>query len=351
MPEAAATAAPLVFSERLRIPPQLLARVTAEDFARADWLPVALCEGKTVVVAAASPDDPAVRATVGRAFPEYALRFIPAAPLTLSWLAADFAPSVTGAPVGVVRTNLASWRNIMAQWRTRLACWRTDMAAGRTWLNVMRFGLGLTALGNTLLRSAKTTGYLALDIACLLMGLTLAACAVRAYLRLRLSRHRLPGIQTLVEVSAAALQFLEEYHFIEEPGRRRPASKQTMLARLGDMLENHATILEIASGAPERIHLARERNVLAAQRTVCACYRTIAGRARTGLAFIRTGVAILGLGLGLLRYFPTGALSIVDWLLVVAGVAMIVDGLLWYWPVRKEPVRTPRCMDPQGDAA
>lgn len=344
-------AAPLVFDERLRIPPELLARVPAETFARADWLPVALCDGKAVVVAAILPDDAAMREAARAAFPEYALRFVPAAPLDLRRLAADFAPSVTGAPVGVVRTNLAYWRNTMAHWRTRLACWRTDMATGRTWLNVMRFGLGLTALGNTLLRSAKTPWQTALDAAGLALGLTLAAFAVRAYLRLRLSRHRLPGIQTLVEVSAATLQFLEEYHFIEEPGRPRPVSKHTMLARLGDMLENHATILEIASGAPERIHLARERNVLAAQRTVCACYRTIAARARTGLAFIRTGVAILGLGLGLLRYFGTSALSIVDWLLVVAGVAMIVDGLLWYWPVRKEPVRTPRCMDPEGDAA
>ena len=97
-----------------------------------------------------------------------------------------------------------------------------------------------------------------------------------------------------------------------------------MLARLGCLLENHATILEIASGAPERIHLARERNVLAAQRTVCACYRTIAARARTGLAFIRTGGAILGIGLGLLRYFGFGPLSVFNWLLAVIGAAMAV---------------------------
>lgn len=223
------------------------------------------------------------------------------------------------------------------------------MATGRTWLNAMRFGLGLTALGNTLLRSAPTTPARLADAACLGLGLILATVAARAYLHLRLSRRRLPGIQTLVEVSAATLQFLEEYHFIDEPGRRRPVSRETMLARLGDLLENHSTILEIASGAPERIHLARERNVLAAQRTVCACYRTIAARARTGLSFIRTGVALLGLGLGLLRYFGGGFASLADWLLVVVGAAMIVDGLLWYWPVRKEPVRTPRCMDPVGD--
>jgi uncharacterized membrane protein YidH (DUF202 family) len=342
-------ASPFVYTEQLRLPTELLARLTAEDFTRTHWFPVALVAGTTVVVAAAEPDERAVREAVARTFAAYTVRFVPASPEDLRHLAADFAPSVTGSPVGVVRTNLAYWRNTMAHWRTRLACWRTDMATGRTWLNVMRFGLGLTALGNTLLRSAQTAPARVLDSLCLGLGLLLAMVAVRAYLGLRLSRHRLPGIQTLVEVSAATLQFLEEYHFIEDAGRRRPLSRRTMLARLGDLLENHATILEIASGAPERIHLARERNVLAAQRTVCACYRTIAARARTGLACIRTGVAILGLGLGLLRYFGGGPLSMINWLLAVVGAVMIADGLFWYWPVRKEPVRTPRCMDPLGD--
>jgi uncharacterized membrane protein YidH (DUF202 family) len=337
------------FDERLRIPPELLARLPQTVFREARWFPVALLHGDTVLVAATEPDAPGLIEEVSAIYPGRGLRFLSAAPRDLTRLTADFVPCVTGAPVGVVRTNLAYWRNTMALWRTRLACWRTDMASGRTWLNVMRFGLGLTALGNTLLHAASTTGARVIDAGCLALGLALASLAAKAYLRLRLSRHRLPGIQTLVEVSAAALQFLEEYHFIEQTGRRRPASKNTMLARLGDMLENHATILEIASGAPERIHLARERNVLAAQRTVCACYRTIASRARTGLAFIRTGVAILGLGLGLLRYFGGGPFSLVNWLLLAAGAAMIVDGLLWYWPVRKEPVRTPRCMDPLGE--
>ncbi len=343
--------APMAFSydERLRMPPELLARLPQAAFARARWFPVALCADKTVLVAAAAPDDPAMRREVAQTYPELTPRFLAASSLDLKRLASDFAPSVTGAPVGVVRTNLASWRNTMAHWRTRLACWRTDMATGRTWLNVMRFGLGLTALGNTLLRSAHAGGSRAADIACLGLGLALAVLAGRAYLRLRLSRHRLPGIQTLVEVSAATLQFLEEYHFIESDSQRRKASKHTMFGRLGDLLENHATILEVASGAPERIHLARERNVLAAQRTVCACYRTIAARSRTGLAFIRTGVAILSLGLGLISVYGSSLLSAVDWLLAVSGAAMIVDGLLWYWPVRQEPARTPRCMDPLGD--
>ena len=340
-------AAPLAFDERLRIPPRLLSALPAAFFDAPSWFPVALCDQDTLVVAATDPASPDVRADVARLFPELTPRFVPATPLDLKRLGADFAPSVTGAPVGVVRTNLAFWRNTMAGWRTRLACWRTDMATVRTWLNVMRFGLGLTALGNTLLRKAATDSLRLADAGILVLGLVLTGLAIRAYLRLRLSRHRLPGSQTLVEVSAATLQFLEEYHFIDNK-RSKPLSKHTMLGRLGDMLENHATILEIASGAPERIHLARERNVLAAQRTVCACYRTIAARARTGLAFIRTGVALFGLGLGLLRSFGSGPWSSVDWLLVAAGVAMTADGLAWYWPVRKEPARTPRCVDPGG---
>jgi len=344
-------AASFVYDERWRIPPELLARLAPANFVRPGWFPIALRTGGILIVAAIEPDATAVRDVAGRTFPEYTLRFVPADALDLRRLAADFAPSVTGAPVGVVRTNLAYWRNTMAHWRTRLACWRTDMATGRTWLNVMRFGLGLTALSNTLLIEGNPGEpfYRLIDGSGLALGLGLAGLATWAYLKLRLSRHRLPHIQTLVEVSAATLQFLEEYHFIEGDGHHQPPSKDTMLARLGCLLENHATILEIASGAPERIHLARERNVLAAQRTVCACYRTIAARARTGLAFIRTGGAILGIGLGLLRYFGFGPLSVFNWLLAVIGAAMIVDGLLWYWPVRKEPVRTPRCMDPQGD--
>lgn len=339
------------FDESLRIPADLIGRLAVADFGQDRWFPIGRDPDGTVVVALAEPEAAAPREAARLTLDAADLRFVAATAADIASLAADYKPAVTGAAVGVVRTNLAFWRNTMAQWRTRLACWRTDMATGRTWLSVARFGLGLMALGNTLLRSAATPTARQIDIACLVLGLALAGVAAGAYLRLRLSRQRLPGVQTLVEISAATLQFLEEYHFIDTPGRRPALSKKTMLARLGDMLENHATILEVASGAPERIHLARERNVLAAQRTVCACYRTIAARARTGLAFIRTGVAVLSLGLGLLRYAGGGSQSLFDWLLAVVGAAMVVDGLLWYWPVRQEPVRTPRCMDPPGERA
>ena len=88
--------------------------------------------------------------------------------------------------------------------------------------------------------------------------------------------------------------------------------------------------------------------MLAAQSTVAACYRTIYSRARTGLAFIRTGVSFAGLGLGLLQYFGVSALSVFDAMLVVAGIFMIIDGFLWYMPVRKEQSEIPRCRVFQG---
>jgi uncharacterized membrane protein YidH (DUF202 family) len=120
-----------------------------------------------------------------------------------------------------------------------------------------------------------------------------------------------------------------------------------MLARLGDFLADHCTILYPSPSSRERTHLARERNVLAAQRTVAACYRTIYARARTGLAFIRTGVSFAGLGLGLMHYFGFSLLTAIDSLLISAGILMTIDGWLWYMPVRKEQSEVPRCPVPQ----
>lgn len=156
---------------------------------------------------------------------------------------------------------------------------------------------------------------------------------------------RTPGHQTLIEVTAATLQFLDNYHFLEQCAVASP-TKGTMLARLGACLGGHCTILFPSPASRERTHLARERNVLAGQRTVAACYRTIYARSRTGLAFIRTGVSFTGLGLGLMHYFGLSLLTVFDVLLIVSGLFMAMDGLLWYLPVRKEQAEIPRCPVP-----
>jgi uncharacterized membrane protein YidH (DUF202 family) len=176
----------------------------------------------------------------------------------------------------------------------------------------------------------------------MLAGIVLAFFGLRGYLHVRRTRMRTPGHHTLVEVTAATTQFLEDYHDLDICSHK-PQTKETMLARLGDCIGGYSTILFPSPASRERTHLARERNVLAAQRTIAATYRTIYARARTGLAFIRTGVAFTSLGLGLLTFFGRGLLTIFDVLLIGAGVLIAADGLLWYLPVRKEQADIPRC--------
>jgi len=227
-----------------------------------------------------------------------------------------------------------------------MACYRTDLSTARTDLAYLRWGLGVIALSDTLMRIQSSGSSVLLYWAMMIAGFSLAIFGLTGYLRIRKSRMSPPRHQTLIEVTAASLQFLENYHFIETPGVTVPV-KETMLARLGDFLANHCTILYPSPSSRERTHLARERNVLAAQRTIAACYRTIYARARTGLAFIRTGAAFASLGLGLLHYFSFSALTFADSLLILAGILMVGDGLRWYLPVRKEQAEIPRCPVPQ----
>jgi uncharacterized membrane protein YidH (DUF202 family) len=150
-----------------------------------------------------------------------------------------------------------------------------------------------------------------------------------------------PGSQTITEVTAATIQFLENYHDLENTGVQRE-TQGTMLARMGDLLADYSTYLGPSPSSRTRTMFARERNVLAAQRTIAACYRTVYARARTGLAFIRTGMSLLGIGIGSLAYFGLSLLTSINIWLMAAGILMIADGLLWYWPVRKEQAEVPR---------
>ena len=70
-------------------------------------------------------------------------------------------------------------------------------------------------------------------------GFLMASYGLVMYLKIRKSRLRPPGHHTLVEVTSATLQFLEDYHFIDDSGRTVP-TKQTMLGRLGDFSQTTA---------------------------------------------------------------------------------------------------------------
>jgi len=338
------------YDERLAVPPELVAEIDPSMLAGGRWFPLGVDAAGAVIVAACDPRDEETAREVAAHYPGRAIAWRVALRRDIRWFTEDFLRRAGGAQIGVARTNLAFWRNTMAHWRTKLACYRTDMARARTSLNVLRWGLGLVTLSNSLLRANRLQTHPAFYWALIGLGLCVVGASLANYVQARRAGVAPPPVQTLVEVTAATLQFLEQYHTIDDarpdPERR---SKPTMLGRLGDLLCRHSTILDTNSGFRERIHLARERNVLAAQRTVCACYRTVAARARTGLSLLRTGVSIACLGLGLLHYFEWSALSAFDAALVLAGLLMIAEGVAWYWPVRREPAQTPRCLEWSGD--
>ncbi|MFO0751701.1 MAG: hypothetical protein U0411_00065, partial [Thermodesulfovibrionales bacterium] len=332
------------YDERLPVPGELLKGLDGERLSLSRWFPV-IREGDVVVIAANDPGDPALADEVRRYIGAGTYLFRVALEEDIRWFIQDFLHAKPGSLIGTERTGLAFWRTTMAQWRTRLACYRNDLAKSRTDLAVLRWGLGLITLAGASMRTHASPP--SLYVVLLLAGLSLSVYGTAGYLKIRRTRMYPPGPQTLVEVTAASMYFLEEYHCIEGTGV--PATtKGTMLARLGDFLVSYCTILYPSPASKERTQLARERNVLAAQRTVAACYRTLYARARTGLAFLRTGVSFASLGIGFMGYFGfrLSVATLFDSLLVATGVLLAADGMRWYMPARREQAELPRCPVP-----
>jgi uncharacterized membrane protein YidH (DUF202 family) len=331
------------YDERLPVPPEVMYGLDAEALSSGLWMPVMKDVNGGVVIAVRYPDSPEVLSDVKKHIRAEAYEFRVALADDIRWYIQDFLHEKPGYLIGTERTGLAYWRNTMAQWRTRLACYRTDMAKARTGLAFQRWGLGTLALANTLLNSKYGGDSFFLYFSLVSVGAAFFFSGLPSYMRIRRSRLTPPGHHTLVEVTAATLLFLENYHYLENTGTR-PPTKGTMLARMGDMLSDHCTIFYPSPSSRVRTQLARERNVLAAQRTIAACYRTIYSRARTGLAFMRTGFSFMGIGIGLLSYFGLGIMTSFDLCLVLAGLLMLLDGMFWYMPVRKEQAEIPRSL-------
>jgi uncharacterized membrane protein YidH (DUF202 family) len=332
------------YDERMPIPPEILTGLDRDILLRRLWFPI-IRDGETVVIAANNPHDPTLLSEIRSVITAERYEFRVALREDIAWFIQDFLHEKPGYLIGTERTGLAFWRNTMARWRTRLACYRNDLAKGRTRLAFLRLGLGIIAIANALLHTKKILSIYSYW-GMITLGLFVSVFGLSGYLKIRKSRMKPPRHQTLVEVTAATLYFLENYHFIVNTTTAYD-EKGTMLARLGNFLANHCTIMYPAPASRERTHLARERNVLAAQRTVASCYRTIYAQARTGLSFVRTGIVFSTLGFGLMQYFGLSLLTFFDSMLVIAGIIMVVDGILWYLPVRKEQSEIPRCPVPE----
>jgi uncharacterized membrane protein YidH (DUF202 family) len=107
------------------------------------------------------------------------------------------------------------------------------------------------------------------------------------------------------------------------------------------IIENNQDVNPHFPPSAGRTPLAKLRTYLADLRTAMAGYRTILAKGRTGLAFMRTGMAFMAIGLVLFRVFGIGYLTILEAILLVVGLVMAVDGLLWYLPARREGGRPP----------
>lgn len=101
------------------------------------------------------------------------------------------------------------------------------------------------------------------------------------------------------------------------------------------LIENNQDLNPEFSLFAGRTPLAKVRTFLAERRSLFACYRTSLAKGRTGLAFLRTGISFIAIAVVLFRIFGIGYLTIIEGLLLIAGVVAAIDGLIWYLPARK----------------
>ncbi|NOY70364.1 MAG: type II secretion protein [Deltaproteobacteria bacterium] len=322
------------YDERMPVPAELLLPFVSQTVRPGCWFPV-IMDGEKVVIAATNPYDQDLRAEAKAAFPDNELEFRVALAEDIRYFLDDFLNSHPDHLVGSERTDLAMWRNTMARWRTKLACYRTDFARVRTYFSLLRGGLGLIAIARALMHMYPESPFYFSYWIMVGVAFCLICMGLYHYIRIRKNVLSPPRHQTLVEVSAAVLYFLENYQFVEtRPSGTAPG--KTMLARLAESLLRHSVDVEYSFDNKDRSYFAHLRTLRAAQRTIAGCYRTVYARARTGLSFIRTGAAFLAIGIGLIRYFGFSLLTGFDLFLVGASICMLADGAFWYLPAKRE---------------
>lgn len=318
------------YDERTPVPSHLFDGLEPGVLRAGRWFPVTML-GDTAIIAAADPQDEAMRGAVMTLVAAARYEFRVALAEDIHWYLQDYLHAPAKLLIGIERTGLANWRSIMALWRTRLACHRTDHARARTALKLVRWGLAMVALSNALLR-INAHILKPHHVAILLAGIGLAAVGLYDYLKIRRVRMSAPWRHAMVDITAETIRFTDRYHLEQAPAETHEKIK---LARLAASITDYCTILRPVPASKERTHLARERTILAAQRTIAASHRTLYARARTGLSLMQTGIAFMSLGFAMMQILGAGPYSFLDYLLVAAGFLMTVDGVLWYLPARR----------------
>jgi uncharacterized membrane protein YidH (DUF202 family) len=229
------------------------------------------------------------------------------------------------------RRFLASDRTDLAEERTNLSCYRTIMARARTGLAFTRTGIAFAGLGIALLRQFPGGLWSIFYEALILTGFLMLMEGFYWYL---------PGRRAGRDGLASVIRTGEKttiWDVIVPPAHKRHD---------GEGISSPLPLTRPSSpGIWATTGLALERTVLAERRNVMARLRTVMARSRTGMAFIRTGMSISGVGLALLAYFGTGniAWTLFDSFLIIAGLALVADGLHWHVPADEIKGQFPYC--------
>ncbi len=229
------------------------------------------------------------------------------------------------------RRFLASDRTDMAEERTSLAGHRTKLARARTGLAFTRTGIAIIGLGVGLIRSFHPGGWTVLDASLILAGLLMSAEGFYWYFG-----GRRAGIESFKSVlDEVNKETIWDLVFPLRHNRTGPRKDRVC----PPVAASHLPGIWATTG------LALERTVLADRRCVMARLRSVMAVARTGLAFVRTGMSIAMVGAALMVYFGAESLgwTVFNAVLIIAGLALIIDGYYWIAPAERLRAQYPYC--------
>ena len=221
-------------------------------------------------------------------------------------------------------------RTDLAEERTFLAAYRVKMARARTGLAFTRTGNSFAGLGIVLIRQFPPGLWTIFYGGLILTGLVMFLEGARWYF---------PGRRAGLESSRTIRQIEESTSIWDFMFRA--------FSRLDDMPPKLSIKGTHAPGIWGTTGLALERTLLAERRNVKSRLRTTMARSRTGLSFIRTGTSIFSVGLGLLVYFGWGNIlwTLFDFVLMLAGLFLIADGLNWHIAAERTKRQLPYCFE------
>ncbi len=221
-------------------------------------------------------------------------------------------------------------RTDLAEERTFLVAYRTKMAMARTGLAFTRTGNSFAGLGILLIRQFPPGLWTIFYAGLILTGLVMFLEGARWYF---------PGRRAGLESSKTIRQIEESTSIWDFMFRA--------FSRIDDLPPKLPVKGTHAPGIWGTTGLALERTLLAERRNVMSRLRTTMARSRTGLSFIRTGTSTFSAGLGLLVYFGWGNIlwTLLDFLLMLAGLFLIADGLHWHITAERNKRQLPYCFE------